>query len=310
MAILKPKIYYQMPGAPPTYPPALSPQAASPAPFVPGPQPPTLTQPATPSVLAVAPTGSMDLNYRPSSGLPDNQAWTTYQDARFGSPPEPSSFGQLGRSPFPTRGAAPTSATVRTDNELGSFFTGWADTQQQLISELAKTNIDDTAAGNAFYEFQQQGAGAGLGANAQPLQDMGAWSSAIRNNGAFSSNGQTYDLSAYLAPQKAAIEQGLNGTIGSIQSNLAARQTDHQRAMADRQQNQTRQQQAYNSMAGNGGPNGLLTSAYSQPGFNQVTGQPAPPSFGSLTAGSGTFDPATQSGVFGSINPTARRWNL
>lgn len=46
-----------------------------------------------------------------------------------------------------------------------------------------------------------------------------------------------------------------------------------QSALGQRQENQTRQQQAYNTMINNGADNGLMPEGYSRPGYGQISGQ-------------------------------------
>lgn len=86
--------------------------------------------------------------------------------------------------------------------------------------------------------------------------------------------------------------------------------TNFQRAQGLRQENQTRQQQAYDSMRNNGALNGVMPQFYNQPGYGQVSGNNS-----QLNANGGTqvegVDNSWTSGAYvprpgmnGAYNPT------
>lgn len=86
--------------------------------------------------------------------------------------------------------------------------------------------------------------------------------------------------------------------------------TNFQRAQGLRQENQTRQQQAYDSMRNNGALNGVMPQFYNQPGYGQVSG-----TTGQFNANGGTqvegVDNSWTSGAYvprpgmnGAYNPT------
>lgn len=313
MAILKPKIYYQMMGAAPVTP--VTPPPTTPAPYTPPPfiptapvvpaVPPTAAQPAAP--INIGSAGAMGA-FTPTIGAANNEQWAAYQNLQRGRQPVFGALGGLGDMSFPARPDQPQSEVVGTDQEINGLFGGWVDSQKNRMSSLSSMNVDRTAADRAYTNFFRSNTNRGT----LPAEiNRDAFRSAIGNEGKYVAGGLTYDLSGYLNPSREAVTNGIGAARSAVQSEIGAGQASHQLAMTGRAENQTRQQQAYNSMLANGSSNGLLTSAYSQPGFNQVTGQPAPPSFGSLTAGSGTFDPATQSGVFGAAAPKRNNsWSL
>lgn len=290
-----------------------APMTLAPAPTAPSPAasmtPAAPAAPAAPSITSIAQLGGQNLNYTPEVGTPQlNRAWTAYDTARQGRTVPFGSMAAGGMS-YPTRETAPESQAIRTDGELDYMIGNWRDTLAQRMDVLNDTDVNGIAAQRAFNGFVSD-YDSGQGAPFQPLQQVGAWQSAAAGDGTFAADGQTYNLSQYIDPQRQAVKDGLSSARSNIGASVTAAKAGHEALLANRAVNQTTQQQAYNGMSGNGLLNGVLTEAYSMPGFGQVTGSaPSTPTMGSLSAGSGVFDPSTQSGVFGQSRQRSA-WSL
>lgn len=178
----------------------------------------------------------------------------------------------------------------QANNSLDNWFlSGY---ENQNLSSDQKSGLQavlDTARSFGVAPiFGQQENGASMGVGVNPYTDIGgAWTSA---------NGGSHQV----------FDQGVPTSVANPEYEKAF--ADYQAAQKQRPENQTRQQQAYDTqMMGNGAIGGVMPSNYTDPNFGQVTGQDSG-GFGSFGASDLTsVDQAQQTGAYmggsGSYNP-------
>ena len=208
--------------------------------------------------------------------------------------------GGFGNYPYPTRRAfgnnEPESQIVRSYNqsEFDDFSSDW----QRRYNELAGTATSGSSASReylpefAYSEKTPEGTFMRGGPH-MPTDETGrpvfqdGWMSQSFGASPADPSGMNRDMrygndAGGVFMQFGKDRPAYSPDFSPLNAEMAAKEAE----FASASENQTRQQQAYNTMlAGNGQIGGVMTDAYSDPGFGQITGQApganaSPPSFG------------------------------
>jgi hypothetical protein len=189
----------------------------------------------------------------------------------------------FGGAAFPTRGQnTPNSGQVMSDGEFNQGWEGKLATVPQYFAGASRptfTNVQD------LYK-------AGQVDQANALVQRAA---AENLNYKWEGRGGT-TLAGDFNPGNYMVQTGMEAGPQELNPEWARINNDFQSARGLRSENQTRQQQAYNTtMAGNGAFGGVLPANYTDPNYGQVTGQ--------KTGGLGSLGGADLTGI-GSDNQT------
>lgn len=223
----------------------------------------------------------------------------------------------------PTRYGTPKSGLVQSDDEFARKWEGLAPNRYLRGVTTTETQLvpgtDGYNAGAA--SSQQQAIFDEMTRKA--LLDAGAAPDAITDevladyqksvggmNTYFKNKGMAYaDWGKPLDSQSSHIVK-VNNSSQQINPAWEEWEAKYNQARGLRQENQQRQQQAYNSMTNNGAQNGVLPQFYDQPGFGQVSGTNSQfnADGGTQVGGvdnswtSGAYNPSA--GMNGAYNPT------
>jgi hypothetical protein len=221
-------------------------------------------------------------------------------------------FGGFGGSPFPTRRAMgePQSGQVQSDDEFGAAWKAKIDSVPQTIATgggpfnlIQGADKFDAERANPLLATQNETMRNSWLDSQGPMHPIdrqlqgSTWDyannmgiSIVRNDDgtmSYQANQYTPEGGEYAAAQGAS-HMIMEPVQYSTNPEWTRINTDFQQSTKERGENQIRQQQAYDTMlAANGQIGGVMTDAYSNPNYGQISGQAPgananPPSFGGL----------------------------
>lgn len=227
-------------------------------------------------------------------------------------------LGGMGAS-FPTRYTAPESQAVGYLPDADTWKSEW---QKRYDAEAARRGQGARAAGPSKQDFIAQQLRSAAAAPDPTLtwqleKDIPAFTdyfmggkgygSAMGDVAKFGLGDATYNEIMNYKPRAAT---------AGYQPNFSGLNAERDQ-MTPLFASQTRQQQAYNGMMGNGQENGVIGPEYTAPDFGQVNGDFGQGEMGAqapavdMSWSNGVYSPLPgASGVYGASNPTARRWGI
>lgn len=231
-------------------------------------------------------------------------------------------LGGLGGSSYPQRFGSPNSEQIKTPDEYQKEQQAWIDQMMGKASRVADRDLYREAGGSAYSNFLgDYGNGKGVSeVNAKylglaPIDNRDAWVNAGSSMKVANPTGGNFNLSNWIEPEFAAAQQRQAADMAAIQKQIDERTATFNTDMAQRGENQTRQQQSYDSMNGWGQLNGVMGPNYTDPNFGQISGQaggpltaPTMPNGVDPSWTSGVFDPSGGlTGVYGANNSTKKQ---
>lgn len=225
-------------------------------------------------------------------------------------------MGGLGGFNFPNRegmGGAPASRVVQSDED---FHRDWQGRLSALIASNSRDAFADPGvSAQANADMKQSFINQTPNSDNAALSDMWDWaqskgvglgSGTGRDGAAVGIYANPYTQQGLDALQGSGVSHTVSSTLGAASPGYAEMEKQYADASRMRSENQTRQQQAYDTnMMGNNAVGGVMPANYSDPNYGQITGQKTG-GLGGL-GGMGGVDMAQQSGAYmggaGSYNP-------